>query len=173
MELRRPKWRKGNSERLWRVSLHQHAAALMDTPIDLIKGKDIMACLQVIWHSKRKTASRVRDRIGVIMDWAVANGHREFNPVPAIKHAMPQQSHQRRHFQALPHSEVKDAIAKVRSSTSATATKLAFEFLILTAARSGEVRGAVWGEIDLDAAVWTVPAARMKANKVHRGAVVA
>ena len=168
IELRRPKWRSGSSESQWRATLNAYAAPLMGLPIDQIKGKDVMACLQPIWFEKPETARRVKDRISIIMNWAVANEHREFNPVPAIAFAMPKHNDERRHFQALPHAEVSAAIAKVWASKAFDVTKLAFEFLILTAARGGEVRGATWAEIDLDAAVWTVPAARMKANKEHR-----
>ena len=71
-------------------------------------------------------------------------------------------------MRALPHAEVAEAVATVRASGATTAAKLAFEFLVLTAARSGEVRLARWDEIDLDAEVWTVPAERMKANREHR-----
>lgn len=166
--LRRPKWRSGSSEAQWRATLGTYAAPLMGLPIDQIKGKDVMDCLQPIWFEKSETASRLKDRISIIMNWAVANEHREFNPVPAIAFAMPKHTGTRKHFPALPHAEVADAIAKVRESNSFAATKLAFEFLVLTAGRSGEIRGAVWGEIDLEAAIWTIPAGRMKANKQHR-----
>ena len=84
------------------------------------------------------------------MRWSVAQGHREDNPAgDAIGAALPKSSGPAKHFRAVPHGEVADAIAKVRDSGAGIATKLAIEFLILTAARSGEVRLAEWGEIDL------------------------
>ena len=161
-------WRNGKSEAQWRSSLGEYAKPLLTRPIDQIKGKEVMACLEAIWHTKPETARRVRQRISAIMDWAVANEHREYNPVIAIAQAMPKQRKQREHFRSMPHAEVADAIARVRASQAFAATKLAFEFLVLTAARSGEVRGAAWGEIDLEGALWTVPASRMKADKEHR-----
>ena len=162
------RWRNGKSEAQWRSSLAAYASPLMDRPIDQIKAKEMTACLDRIWQAKPETARRVLQRLSAIMDWAVANEHREYNPVIAIARAMPKQEKGRQHFRALPHAEVADAIARVRASKAFPATKLAFEFLVLTAARSGEVRGAVWGEIDLDNAVWKLPASRMKAKQEHR-----
>ena len=122
-----------------------------------------------IWHDKRETARRVRQRIGAIMKWAIAQGHRQDNPAgEAIAAALPRNGAVRKHMAALPHDEVAGALAKVRASAAGASTKLAFEFLVLTAARSREVRLATWDEIDLAAAVWTMPAERMKANREHR-----
>ena len=96
-------------------------------------------------------------------------GHRNDNPAgDAIGAALPKNSGPAKHYRALPQSEVADAIAKVRDSGAGIATKLAIEFLILTAARSGEVRLAEWGEIDLDTATWTVSPERMKTKRAHR-----
>ena len=103
------------------------------------------------------------------MKWAVAQGYRQDNPAgEAIGAALPKNGGIQRHHQALPHGEVAGAIEAVRQSGATGAVKLAFEFLVLTAARSGEVRLATWDEIDLDASVWTVPATRMKAKRDHR-----
>ena len=101
-----------------------------------------------------ETARRVRQRIGAVMKWAVAMQHRPDNPAGE---ALGRQQDVVQHMTALPHDEVADAIAVVRASGAWTGTKLAFEFLVLTAARSGEVRLATWDEIDVGAAVWTVP----------------
>ena len=163
-------WRKGKSPYQWRSTLSMYAKPLLTMPVDQIKGKDILDCLAPIWNAKQQTARRVWHRISNIMDWAVAHEHREYNPVNAatIKHGLGPQKRVIKHHRALPHAEVSAAIAKVRATHAYRVTKLAFEFLILTASRSGEVRGAAWGEIDLDAAVWTVPADRMKAGKEHR-----
>ena len=100
------------------------------------------------------------------MKWAVAQGFRQDNPAgEAISAVLPRQNGKgKRHHRALPHGEVAGAIAAVCASGSGAAVKLAFEFLILTAARSGEVRHMTWSEVDMDAAIWTVPAERMKAG---------
>ena len=103
------------------------------------------------------------------MKWAVAMGHRPDNPAgDALGQALGRQQAIVQHMRALPHGAVADALATVRASQASVTTKQAFEFLVLTAARSGEVRLATWDEMDLDAGVWTVPAVRMKAKRDHR-----
>ena len=82
--------------------------------------------------------------------------------------ALPKNAARREHQRALPHAEVASALARVRESGAYPATALAFEFLVLTACRSGEVRGARWDEVDADTATWTVPPTRMKAKLEHR-----
>ena len=164
-------WRDGGKTRdQWRASLRDYAMPRLGRlRVSVVTTADVMAVLLPIWHDKRETARRVRQRIGAIMKWAVAQGHRQDNPAgEAIAAALPRNGAVRKHMAALPHSEVAGALAKVRASAAGTSTKLAFEFLVLTAARSGEVRLATWDEIDLTAAEWTVPAERMKANREHR-----
>ena len=108
-----------------------------------------------IWATKRETARRIRQRIGAVMKWAVAQGYREDNPAgDAISAALPKNSLRRQHQRALPHAQVADALERVRASKAHRATALAFEFLVLTACRSGEVRGARWDEVDDAAATW-------------------
>jgi len=137
--------------------------------VDEITTSDVMAVLLPIWTSKAETARRVRQRIGTVMKWAVAKGYRPDNPAGgAIGAALPKNSGTRKHFRALPHSEVGPALDTVRASSAWVISKLAFEFLVLTAARSGEVRGARWEEMDFESATWTVPAERMKAARKHR-----
>ena len=103
------------------------------------------------------------------MKWAVAQGHRPDNPAgDALSAALPNNAGPRRHQRALPHAEVGAALARVRASGAYASTVLAFEFLVLTAARSGEVRKARWEEFELDRAVWTLPAACMKVDREHR-----
>ena len=101
------------------------------------------------------------------MQWAVAMECRADDPCDRVGVTLGRQRDVVQHMPALPHREVAAAIQTVRASGATPAAKLAFEFLVLTAARSGEVRGALWSEIDLDASVWTVPAVRMKANRSH------
>ena len=126
---------------------------------------DVLAILTPIWHDKPETARRVRQRIGAVMKWAVAMGHRPDNPAGD---ALGRQQDVVQHMRALPDGAVADALATVRLSQASVTTKRAFEFLVLTAARSGEVRLATWDELDLDAGVWTLPSARMKAKRDHR-----
>lgn len=129
---------------------------------------DVLAVLQPIWLEKPETARRVRQRIGTVMKWAVANGWRQDNPADAIAQALPKQDKTQAHRKALPYDKVPEFIDALKTSDAGDATKLALELVILTASRSGEVRLAEWSEFDLDQAIWTRPAHRMKAKKEHR-----
>ena len=160
----------GKSAAQWRASLRDYAVPKIGTKrVDRISTADVMDVLLPIWSTKRETARRVRQRIGAVMKWAVAQGYREDNPAgDAISAALPKNSVRRQHQRALPHSQVAEALGRVRASKAHRATVLAFEFLVLTACRSGEVRGARWDEVDDAATTWTVPPARMKAKLEHR-----
>ena len=169
--IHKPTWRDGGkSAGQWEASLRQHAFPRLGSKrVDTITSADVMAVLLPIWTEKAETARRVRQRIGTIMKWAVAQGYRDDNPAgDAIAAALPRANGTKRHFRAVHHSEVGDVIRAVRGSQASLASRLAFEFLVLTAARSGEVRGATWSEIDLDTATWTIPGERMKGGREHR-----
>ena len=164
-------WKKGGrSEKDWRWTLRNYAMPkLGPRPVDRISTTDVMAVLVPIWNEKRVTARKVRQRIGAVMRWAVAQGYREDNPAgDAIGAALPKKGVRPRHLAALPYGKVAGAIAAVRASRAHPATVGAFEFLVLTACRSGEVRGARWEEIRLEEREWRIPAQRMKTNREHR-----
>ena len=166
-----PNWRSPKSGPQWRASLGTYAYPIIGKlPVSEITPGHVMAVLQPMWNEKRETARRVKQRISAICRWAVAQGHRTDDPAGiVIDAALPRNGVERRHMPALPYDQVADCIAKVKASKRAsTSSKLALEFLILTAARSGEVREATWDEFDLDSALWTLPAERMKANREHR-----
>ncbi|MYB36180.1 MAG: tyrosine-type recombinase/integrase [Gammaproteobacteria bacterium] len=166
-----PHWKdRAGSERQWRASLAAYALPRIgDKPVDAVTSADVMAVLLPIWSTRRVTAGRVRQRIGAVMKWAVAQGLRADNPAgDAISAALPRTAAVQRHQRALPHAEVRAALARVRDCDAHAGIRLAFEFLVLTATRSGEVRNARWEEIDRDGAVWTVPAERMKNSREHR-----
>ncbi len=160
----------GKSAAQWRASLRDYAVPKIGRKrVDRISTADVMELLLPIWATKRETARRVRQRIGAVMKWAVAQGYREDNPAgDAISAALPKNSVRRQHQRALPHGLVATALERVRASKAHRTTALAFEFLVLTACRSGEVRGARWDEVDDAAATWTVPPERMKAKLEHR-----
>lgn len=169
LQVQRGVWRKGSkSEAQWRASLRDYAGTLMGKRVDAIGPGDVLAVLAPIWNEKRETARRVRQRIGAVMRWSVAEGHRKDNPVDAIGAALPKNAIRQEHYKALPYSKVGGAIRAIRATDAHVSTRLALEFLILTACRSGEVRGAQWSEIDLDSATWTVPERRMKTGREHR-----
>ena len=163
-------WRGGSKSALhWRASLKSYASPILDKPVSEISTADVLALLVPIWQKKRETAGRVRQRIGAVMRWAIAQGHRNNNPAgEAIGSVLPKNRVQKVHMRALPYAEVADAIRTVQDSNSRVFTKLLFEFIVLTAARSGEARGAKWKEFDLDNALWSVPGERMKGGRVHR-----
>ena len=170
LEQQRPGWRNAKHARDWPRSLRAYAFPRIGAlPVSEVTTADVLAILTAIWHDKPETARRVRQRIGAVMKWAVAMGHRQDNPAgDAVGQALGRQQAVVQHMRALPHGAVADALATVRISQASVTTKRAFEFLVLTAARSGEVRLATWDEMDLDAGVWTIPAARMKAKRDHR-----
>ena len=132
---------------------------------------DVMAVLTPFWTVKPETARRVRQRIGTVMKWAVAQGYRDYDPAQNVIEALPKQNKVQNHRKALHYSEVAGCIDAIKRSKAGDATKLALEFLILTASRSGEIRNARWDEISLSISpssplpVWSVPAARMKAKR--------
>ena len=140
---------------------------LGDRPVSDITPKDIMGALVPIWLTKPETARRTKQRISTVMRWCVAQGHREFDPVTVIGAALPKNGSLRRHHRTCGYEAVSDALRRIRECRAYPTTKLAFELLVLTACRSGEVRGARWEEIDLGARMWTIPAQRMKAEREH------
>ena len=165
-------WKDGGKSREhWESTLAAYALPHFGAMrVDAITSADVMAAVLPIWSAKRVTASRVRQRISAVMRWCVAQGYRGDDPAgAAVLQALPKGvGKAKRHHKALPYGEVADAVRRVRESRAWLGTKLAFEFLVLTACRSGEVRGARWEEVDFVAAAWTVPADRMKAKVEHR-----
>jgi integrase len=155
----------------WKSTLATYAAPLRRKPIDTITTDDVLNLLKPIWTAKAETASRVRGRIEKVLDAAKAKGFRDGeNPARwrgHLDHLLPRPSKLARgHHAAMPYEDVAAFIAKLRVREATAA--LALELCILTAARSGEILGMQWSEIDLDKKIWTVPANRMKAGREHR-----
>ena len=155
----------------WKSTLETYAAQLRGKPVDTITTDDVLAALKPIWNTKAETASRVRGRIEKVLDAAKAKGFRHGeNPARwrgHLDHLLPKPSKLvRGHHPAMPYEEVATFIAHLRQRDATAA--LALELCILTAARSGEVLGMQWSEIDFDKKIWTVPADRMKAGREHR-----
>ena len=161
---------RSTSEHQWRATLTTYAFPRIGSKrVDEVTTADVMAILTPIWSTKHVTAKRVRQRIGAVMKWAVAQGHRPDNPAgDALGAALPKNGAVQKHQRALPHADLGAALRRIRHADAHVGIRLAFEFLVLTAARSGEVRGARWDEIDTDGAVWTIPAKHMKARREHR-----
>jgi integrase len=163
-------WKNTKHGDQWINTLKAYAyPALGERRVDQIETSDILKALSPIWLTKQETARRVRQRIGTVLDWAKAAGFRSgSNPVEGIGKALPRQSERKGHHAAMPYAEVPAFIRMLENDGDGTSAKLAFEFLILTAARTGEVLEAKWSEIDLEQAAWTIPAERMKAGRDHR-----
>ena len=168
LEHKRAGWRNPKHALDWPASLERYVFPnIGQRRVSEVTSADVLQILGPIWHEKPGTARRVRQRISAVMQWAVAMEFRVDDPCDRVGVTLGRQRDDVQHMRALPHREVAAAIQTVRAPGATPAAKLAFEFLVLTAARSGEVRGALWSEIDLDASVWTVPAVRMKANHSH------
>ena len=169
-DLQLPNWRNPKHGKQWLSTLESYAFPHFGSKrIDTVSSADVLHALSAIWNEKPETARRVKQRIGSVFKWAMAQGWRTDNPADTISKALPQHDRSKIvHRKALPYSEVANAIAEVRRCQGQRATQLAFEFLVLTATRSGETRLARWEEINSDKGDWTIPAARMKTKKPHR-----
>ena len=160
-------WRNLKHREDWLSSLNRYAhPTLGETRVDLIDASTVRDVLLPIWLDRPETARRVRQRIKLVLDWAAAKGYRTALDLSGIAKALPRQPKSDNHFKAMPYPDVPAFVASLRDS-SETVSRLALQFLILTAARSGEVRGAILSEIDVDAGTWTIPGRRMKAGKAH------
>ena len=164
-----PSWRNAKHAAQFISTLETYAfPRLGRLRVSEITTADVLAVLQPIWLEKAETARRVRQRIGMVMKWAIAQGWRQDNPVLSISEALPKQDRTQAHRKALHYNALPEFVEKLQASGANLSTRLALELLILTASRSGEVRLAQWSEFDLEAALWIRPASRMKANKEHR-----
>ena len=172
IETKRSGWRNVKHAQQWENTLEQYAYPSIGAklPAD-ITFADIKAILLPIWATKTETASRVRSRLELVLDYAaVHEGVDRRNPARwkgNLDKVLPQPKKVSKvtHHPAAPYSEVPDIMSHLRTKDSASAYNL--RFTILTASRSGESRGALWSEIDMDNKVWTIPAERMKAEREH------
>ena len=163
-----PNWRNPKTARQWRSSLETHAAPLMGMSVSEVSTADIMACMAAM-AGKKDIAVKIRQRVGLVMKWAIAQGFRPDNPTgDTLTAAMPKSGQRTEHHRALPFADVAAALTTIRGTDAWPATKLAFKFLTLTACRSGEVRLAEWAEVDLAGQVWTIPGDKMKTGRNHR-----
>ena len=166
-------WRNAKHRAQFLSTLKEYAyPVLKDMPVADVTAPMVLRVLTPIWTTKTETANRVRGRIEKVLDWAKVQEYRSGdNPAAWRGHlslSLPKPSKvaKKGHHAALPYAEVAAFMADLRARPGTGARAL--EFLILTAARTGEALGATWGEVDFDAAVWTVPGERMKAGREHR-----
>jgi integrase len=168
---KRREWRSEIHAGQWRTTIDDYCRPILDKPVDAIDTQAVLGVLQPVWGRIPETASRLRGRIEAVLDYAKANGLRSGeNPAAWRNHLsliLPKRQRlSRGHHAAMPYAEVPAFVGKLREAESIPA--LALEFLILTAARSGEVLGARWDEINMAAKIWTLEASRMKAGREHR-----
>ena len=165
-------WKNPKTAKRWRATLDTYACPVLgDMLVSDIDSSHIKQVLlhEGLWTDKVETAKKVRERIGLVMKWAIAERFRPNNSAgPEIIKALPKQPQQDRHYRALPFQEVGSGIATIRNTNAWWATKACLEFTTLTAVRSGEARLAKWDEIDQSTGVWTIPAPRMKRNLEHK-----
>ena len=168
----KPGWQNSKHAAQWITTLETYVFPhIGNRKVENLKARDFAEALRPIWLKKPETASRVKQRCSAVMDWCAAQELVGANPVGVVTRLLPKQASSRErvvHQPAMPWEMIPDFIENVLGAGKPSLSKTMLEFLILTAARSGEVRAMTWDEVDLDAAVWTVPAARMKAKNAHR-----
>ena len=169
LELRRPDWSDPKVEQRWRRCLERHAyPALRHRSVSEIHTRDVVRVLVKLRQRFPKLVPRVRQQISAVLSWAVGMGYRTDDPCGAALDAlMPGKPPPSDYHPALPYAQVPAALARARASERWIGERLLLEFLVLTAVRTNEARGALWSEIDWDARRWTVPAERMKERKEH------
>lgn len=168
-----PEWSNPKHAQQWENTLETYATPIIGNMLVADVGPvQVLSVLKPIWTTKNETASRVRGRIESVLNWAAVQHYRQ-GPNPArwkghLEHSLadPGKFKKVKHHAALPVDAMPDFMATLRKHSGMGAKAL--EFAILTAARSGEVRGATWAEVDLNAKIWTIPAERMKAEREHR-----
>ena len=169
-EANRGRWRSEKTARNWEQGMNKHILPVIGgLRVDQIGRAEVLRILTPIWTTKPEIARKQRNRIRAVLSWCQAHGYIENNVAgEMIGGALPPMPAVKEHYRALPYQEVQAALETVDASNSSLAGKLCFRFLVLTAARSGEVRGATWSEIDFEKKEWRIPANRMKTGTEHR-----
>ena len=170
IEQRSAGWSNPKTEQNFVSALERHVfPTLGDRSVSEVSTQDLVSLFDPIIRDAPTTARRIRRVLSAVMKFAIVGGFRKDNPTDKrLTRGLSKFSRSQEHYLALPHSQVADALAAIRSSDAWISFKLGLEFLVLTAVRSGEVRGAVWDEIDFDGALWVIPAERMKTKEEHR-----
>ena len=164
------RWKNPKEAINWRGSLATYAYPKFgNTRIDRVTRTEVLRTLKPVFKSKPSLARKLRQRIRQIFAAAMASGFLDINPAGEVIDAgLPKIRAVKTHFRALPYQDVPEALKKIEASNASLSSRLCFRFLVLTAARSGEARGARWDEIDLDTRTWAIPGSRMKAGREHR-----
>ena len=168
-EANRARWRSEVTARNWERGMKKHVLPKIgELRVDKIGREHVLRVLTPIWTTKPEVARKQRNRIKAVLSWCQAHGFIEHNVAgEMIDGALPAMPAVKEHYRALPYQEVPAALETIDASNASLAAKLCFCFLVLTATRSGEARGARWSEVNLDAKEWRIPANRMKAKVEH------
>lgn len=163
-------WRNEKHRKQWLSTMETYVFPhIGKRSVGAVSSADVLLVLDPIWSTKNETARRVKQRVGVVLKWAIAREFRSDNPAEVVQQALTKYDRSNvKRMLALPYGEVAKAIEKISASMASDVTKLAIQFLVHTACRSGEVRGALWSEIDFARMVWTIPPSRMKTKRQHR-----
>ena len=164
-----PRWRDGKTAKNWMQGMEKRAFPVIgDMRVDRVGREDVLRILKPVWTTHPEVARKLRQRIRATLQWCQAHGHVEQNVAgDAINGALPVMSSVRKHHRSLPYVAVPAALRDIRACGASDSSKLCLEFLVLTATRSGEVRGAQWKEFDLDREQWCIEAERTKAKARH------
>ena len=170
LEANRPRWRNAKTTDNWIATMAKYVHPVFgDRHVDQIGREHVLRVLTPIWTAKPEIGRKVRQRIRATLAWAQAHGHVEHNLAgEAIDGALPSLPAVKAHFRALTYREVSAALETIEASRASVSAKACLRFVVLTACRSGEARGATWAEIDLEAREWRIPASRMKSGAEHR-----
>lgn len=174
IQTHRPAWKNAKHGQQWENTLETYVYPHFgDKHVKDVETEDVVAAIRAEWSTKNETMVRVRNRIELVLSWAAAQGYRPkgFNPAQWRGHLdqvlpKPSKVNKRQHHEAVPVDGMYDFMQRLNNVEGMSARCL--EFTILCACRSGESRGALWSEIDMDAGTWSIPASRMKAGRPHR-----
>ncbi len=163
-------WRNEKHRKQWLSTMETYVFPHIGRrPVSAVSSADVLLVLDPIWATKNETARRVKQRVGMVLKWAIAREFRTDNPAEVVQQALTKHDRSNvKRMLALPYREVANAICKINASKASDATKFALQFLVHTACRSGEVRGALWSEINVEQMAWVIPSSRMKTKRQHK-----
>ena len=167
-ETLKPRWRSIKVQKNWWAILERHAfKRIGDLPIDQVGREQVLSVLTPLWTSSPEMGRKLKRGINSIFQWCQAHGHVEINVVDQVAGALPKQPAVKEHFRSMPYQEIPAALEVIRMSNITDVAKLALRMLILTMCRSGEIRNALWPEIDLNEKLWRIPGHKTKSGREH------
>ena len=166
IKARAPGWTGDTTEQVWR-RIQRRCTPVLQKPVSQVTTRDVLEIITPLWHTKSRTASDIRETLGLIMRWAISQGYRTTNPsLPEITETLGKKR-PKKHMPSLPFRKLGKVLAAVRDADAWWATICCLLFLVFTVARSKQARRVTWEEIDFDTATWTIPAHRMKTRRPH------